>query len=57
MYMNKSILFVLALFSYLTAFPQNDSILFAGEPHFKNVIQLDSLDLPVGFTKWINAND
>ena len=38
--MNKSILFVLALFSFLTAFPQNDSILFAGEPHFKNVIQL-----------------
>ena len=27
------------------------------EAFFNNVIQLDSLDLPVGFTKWINAND
>ena len=40
MYMNKPILFVAALFSCMTAFSQNDSILFAGEPHFKNVIQL-----------------
>ena len=40
MYMNKSILIVAALFSFITAFSQNDSILFAGEPHFKNVIQL-----------------
>jgi Tol biopolymer transport system component len=40
MYMNKPILFVAALISYMTAFSQNDSILFAGEPHFKNVIQL-----------------
>ena len=38
--MNKLILFVAALFSFMTAFSQQDSILFAGEPHFKNVIQL-----------------
>jgi hypothetical protein len=27
------------------------------EVFLKNIMQFDSLDLPLGFTNWINAND
>jgi len=38
--MRKFIFTVTALLSFVAAFSQQDSILFAGERHFKNVIQL-----------------
>jgi len=38
--MKKLSLFLCLLISGFFAFAQDDSILFAGEPHFKNVIQL-----------------
>ncbi len=38
--MRKFIFMVTALLSFVAAFSQQDSILFAGERHFKNVIQL-----------------
>ncbi len=38
--MCKFIFTVTALLSFVAAFSQQDSILFAGERHFKNVIQL-----------------
>ena len=38
--MNKLTFFFAALLSFASAFSQQDSVLFAGERHFKNVIQL-----------------
>ena len=38
--MNKLTLFLAAILSFSTVFSQQDSVLFAGEHHFKNIIQL-----------------
>jgi hypothetical protein len=39
-YMNKLTLFLAAILSFSTVYSQQDSVLFAGEHHFKNIIQL-----------------